>query len=264
MSVSEEPRVLKHQLVRRQLDQLLDGLEPGDAFPAERVLAERYDVARETLRQALRELLVAGRIERRGRSTVVAKPKVTLPLAMGSYTEAARAGGLPTSRILVGWTELTADEVLAVQLDIDLGAPILQLERVFTTDGARVGLETTKLPADRYPGLRDEFDYRTSLYAELSRRGIVFERTVDTIETTLPDAREAALLTVDARTPMYLLNRVSYDPDGVPIEQRRSLYRGDRMKFTTILDRAQDGTGRLESVPSTSVRRGDVGAVQPA
>lgn len=236
--------MLKHQVVRSQLDELLDGLSPGDAFPAERVLAERYDVARETLRQALRELLVAGRIERRGRTTVVAKPKITLPLAMGSYTEASRASGLETGRILVDWHEFEADEILAVQLDIDLGAPILQLERVFTTDGARVGLETTRLPAQRYPGLREEFDYRTSLYAELGRRGVIFDRTVDTIETTLPDAREAALLTVDARTPMYLLNRISYDPDGIPIEQRRSLYRGDRMKFTTILDRTQDGTGR--------------------
>lgn len=229
--------MLKHQVVRRELDELLNGLSPGDPFPAERALAERYDVARETLRQALRELLVAGRIERRGRTTVVARPKITLPLAMGSYTEASRANGLETSRILVGWRRFRADESLAGHLGIEPGAPILQLERVFTTDGSRVGLETTKLPADRYPGLQEDFDYRTSLYAEFGRRGIIFERTVDTIETTLPDAREAALLTVDARTPMYLLNRISYDQNGIAIEQRRSLYRGDRMKFTTVLDR---------------------------
>lgn len=245
------PRVLKHQIVRRQLDALLDGMRPGDPFPAERILAERYDVARETLRQALRELLVAGRIERRGRTTVVARPKITLPLAMGSYTEASRANGLETSRILVGWTTFDADEQLAAQLEVSTGAPVLQLERVFTTDGSRVGLETTRLPAERYPGLRDRFDYRASLYAHLRHLGIVFERTVDTIETTLPDAREAALLTVDARTPMYLLNRLSYDPSGVPIEQRRSLYRGDRMRFTAVLDRSQDGTGRPHSLAPT-------------
>ena len=243
------PRVLKHQIVRRQLDDLLDTMSPGDPFPAERALAERYDVARETLRQALRELLVAGRIERRGRTTVVARPKVTLPLAMGSYTEASRANGLETSRILVGWSEFGADEHLAAQLEIATGSPVLQLERVFTTDGSRVGLETTKLPAHRYPGLRDQFDYRTSLYAHLRRIGIVFDRTVDTIETTLPDAREAALLTVDARTPMYLLNRLSYDTAGIPVEQRRSLYRGDRMRFTTILDRDHDGTGSKDVDP---------------
>ncbi|MGV9798737.1 GntR family transcriptional regulator [Mycobacterium sp. NPDC003449] len=229
------PRVLKHQVVRGQLDRLLDDMDVGDPFPSEREIAERFEVARETVRQAMRELLLSGRIERRGRSTVVARPKILQPLAMGSYTEAAKEQGLHAGRILVGWSDLEADEVLAGQLGIEVGAPIVQLERVLTTDGVRVGLETTKLPAARYPGLRETFDFRASLYAEIRSRGIRFERTFDTIDTALPDARESALLTVDSRTPMFLLNRVSHDQDGIPIEQRRSLYRGDRMTFTAVM-----------------------------
>lgn len=231
-----EPRVLKHQVVRRELDALLEDLSPGDPFPSERDLAERHGVSRETLRQAMRELLVAGRVERRGRATVVAAPKVVLPLAIGSYTEAARDKGLSATRILVGWTVGKADDDAAELLQIEPGDAVVQLERVFTTDGTRVGLETTRIPEYRIPGLMETFDYRVSLYAELRTRGIVFGRVVDTIETVLPDAREAALLTVDTRTPMFLLNRVSFDKDGVPIEQRRSLYRGDRMTFTAELE----------------------------
>lgn len=231
-----QPRVLKHQVVRAQLDRVLDGLQVGDPFPAEREIAEMFDVARETVRQAVRELLLAGRVERRGRTTVVAAPKLLQPLGMGSYTEAARDEGHSIDRFLVGWSQLKADEALADALAIDVGAPVIQLERVFTTDGVRVGLETSKLPAYRYPGLEQSFDYRTSLYAEIRGRGVKFERTVDTIDTALPDARESALLTVDARTPMFLLNRVSYDQHGVPIEQRRSLYRGDRMTFTITME----------------------------
>lgn len=228
--------MLKHQIVRRKLDALLEDLSPGDPFPSERDLADRHGVSRETLRQAMRELLVAGRIERRGRATVVAAPKVVLPLAIGSYTEAAREKGLSATRILVGWTIEPADEATAELLHIDAGDSVVQLERVFTTDGTRVGLETTRIPEYRIPGLAETFDYRVSLYSELHTRGITFGRVVDTIETVLPDAREAALLTVDTRTPMFLLNRVSYDNDGVPIEQRRSLYRGDRMTFTAEMD----------------------------
>ncbi|WP_170945288.1 GntR family transcriptional regulator [Rhodococcoides fascians] len=231
-----EPRVLKHQVVRRELDALLDDLSPGDPFPSERDLAERHGVSRETLRQAMRELLVAGRVERRGRATVVAAPKVVLPLAIGSYTEAARDKGLSATRILVGWTVSNADDDTAELLRVEPGDAVVQLERVFTTDGTRVGLETTRIPEYRIPGLVETFDYRVSLYAELRTRGIVFGRVVDTIETVLPDAREAALLTVDTRTPMFLLNRVSFDKDGMPIEQRRSLYRGDRMTFTAEID----------------------------
>nr|WP_170949271.1 GntR family transcriptional regulator [Rhodococcus sp. 06-621-2] len=231
-----EPRVLKHQVVRRELDALLDDLSPGDPFPSERDLAERHGVSRETLRQAMRELLVAGRVERRGRATVVAAPKVVLPLAIGSYTEAARDKGLSATRILVGWTVSKADDDTAELLQIEPGDAVVQLERVFTTDGTRVGLETTRIPEYRIPGLVETFDYRVSLYAELRTRGVIFGRVVDKIETVLPDAREAALLTVDTRTPMFLLNRVSFDKDGMPIEQRRSLYRGDRMTFTAEMD----------------------------
>ncbi|MFD4369473.1 GntR family transcriptional regulator [Rhodococcus sp. NPDC058521] len=236
MVVDSEPRVLKHQIVRRNLDAVLDGMAPGDPFPSERDLAEQHDVSRETLRQAIRELLVAGRLERRGRATVVAESKVVLPLAIGSYTEAAREKGLTATRILVGWSVYDADDALADTLRIDAGDSVVQLERVFTTGDVRVGLETTRLPAYRVPGLVENFDYRTSLYSEMRTRGILFGRVVDAIETVLPDAREAALLTVDARTPMFLLNRVSYDVDGVPIEQRRSLYRGDRMTFTAVME----------------------------
>ncbi|WP_200878828.1 GntR family transcriptional regulator, partial [Caballeronia sordidicola] len=186
MAVDAKPRMLKHQIVRKNLDALLDDLSPGDSFPSERDLAERYDVSRETLRQAMRELLVAGRIERRGRTTIVAEPKVVLPLAIGSYTEAAREKGMTATRVLVGWSVDGADDDLAELLQIAPGEAVIQLERVFTTDGMRVGLETTRIPARRIPGLIDTFDYRQSLYAELRSRGIQFDRVVDSIETVLP------------------------------------------------------------------------------
>ncbi|GAC00455.1 putative GntR family transcriptional regulator [Gordonia namibiensis NBRC 108229] len=235
MALSEQPRVLKHQVVRSRLEESLEDLVEGDPFPAERELAETFSVSRETIRQALRELLLDGRIERRGRMTVVAGPKILQPLSIGSYTEAARERGMEASRFLVGWSHLTADARLADRLGLAVNDPVLQLERVFTTAGVRVGLERTRLPAHRYPGLEADFDVCSSLYAEFGRRGIIFGRTEDTIETTLPDAREAALLHVDARTPMFLLRRLSYDDEGVPIEYRRSLYRGDRMAFTQTM-----------------------------
>ena len=58
---------LKYYRVRTEIETILSGLEEGDAVPSERELAARFTVARETVRQALRDLLVEGRIERRGR-----------------------------------------------------------------------------------------------------------------------------------------------------------------------------------------------------
>ena len=78
--------VPKPYLVRTRLDEILDGLLEGDRFPPERELAARFGVARETVRQAVHELLVEGRIERRGRGTVVSRPKLVQPLSLKSYT----------------------------------------------------------------------------------------------------------------------------------------------------------------------------------
>ena len=51
-TVVREARTLKHQVVRRQVECLLDQLSVGDQVPSERDLATRFDVARETVRQA--------------------------------------------------------------------------------------------------------------------------------------------------------------------------------------------------------------------
>ena len=84
-------RLPKPYLVRTAVDDILANLEEGDAVPPERELAARFGVSRETVRQALHELLVAGRIERRGRGTVVSRPKLVQPLSSAPTPRAPRS-----------------------------------------------------------------------------------------------------------------------------------------------------------------------------
>ncbi|WP_430332017.1 GntR family transcriptional regulator [Rhodococcus sp. ACT016] len=225
----------KHYVVRTHVEDLLADLSEGDPVPAERELAARCGVSRETVRQALHELLVAGRVERRGRGTVVARPKLVQPLSLGSYTEGALSQGREPGRILVRWEEIDAHEKLAEILEIRVGDPVIHLERVLLADGERIGLESTYLPRDRFPDLADTFDPETSLYAAIRSQGIVFTTATERIETALPTPREAGLVESSTAMPMLKLHRVSRDADGVPIERVRSLYRGDRMAFVTEL-----------------------------
>lgn len=225
----------KHYLVRTHVEDLLADLAEGDPVPAERELAARCGVSRETVRQALHELLVAGRVERRGRGTVVARPKLVQPLSLGSYTEGALSQGREPGRILVRWEEIDARARLAETLGIGVGDAVIHLERVLLADGERIGLESTYLPLHRFPDLVDTFDPETSLYAAIRARGIVFTTATERIETALPTPREATLVESSTAMPMLKLHRVSRDADGVPIERVRSLYRGDRMAFVTEL-----------------------------
>ena len=226
----------KPYAIRTALDEILDDLVEGDAFPPERELAARFGVARETVRQALHELLVEGRIERRGRGTVVSKPKLVQPLSLKSYTEGALKMGRKPGRLLVTWEDVEATPDLTAALDVTDGAAVMHLERILLADGQRIGLESTYLPKHRFGAFTETFDPTTSLYAAVRATGVEFGSAVERVETVLASPREAGLLESTTAMPMLRLHRRSVDTDGRPIEVVRSLYRGDRVAFEALLD----------------------------
>lgn len=71
-----EPRVPKYYGLKRHLQELTRALPPGSSLPPERILAAEHGLSRTSVRQALYELVVEGRLERvQGRGTFVARPK---------------------------------------------------------------------------------------------------------------------------------------------------------------------------------------------
>lgn len=225
----------KYYLVRTHLEEMISGLEVGAAVPSERVLSEHFSVARETVRQALHDLLVEGRVERRGRGTVVSAPKLVQPLSLQSYTEGAKKQGREPGRIQVRFEGIRADDHVAEGLGITPGTQVLHLERVLLADGRKLGLESTFLPRHRFGKFLKTFDPETSLYAAIRAEGVKFSVAEERIETILPSPREAALLETTTAMPMILLHRRSLDTDGEPIEMVRSVYRGDRIAFAALL-----------------------------
>ncbi|BAJ32937.1 MULTISPECIES: GntR family transcriptional regulator [Kitasatospora] len=233
--VPEHGRVPKYYLVKAELEELIGELGPGGRLPTEAGLAERYGVARATVRQALRDLLIEGRLRRQGRGTVVAGAKIEQPLSLASYTEGVTRQGLRPGRTLIALDRLPADPVAAERLAVPAGEPLWHLERVLRADEERVGLESTYLPVARVPDLAAEFDPAGSLYEHLRERGVRLARAEERIETVLATPREALLIGTPPALPMLLLHRRSRDADGHPLELVRTLYRGDRFSFTLDL-----------------------------
>jgi GntR family transcriptional regulator len=102
-----------------------------------------------------------------------------------------------------------------------------------------MSIDTSHLPARRFPGLRKEFErHSSSLYEMLeSAYGIQLAEAEETIETVLADPHDARLLGVDPGLPLLLLSRHALDVNGEPVEWAQSWYRGDRYKFVTKLRR---------------------------
>jgi GntR family transcriptional regulator len=236
---STSPRLPKYYQVKRQLLELTAALETGSPVPPERELARSYGTSRTTVRQALAELVVEGRLLRmQGKGTFVAKPKVAQLLELASYTEGMRAHGLhPQTKILdIGY--VTADEQLAALLGIRAGGRALRIHRLRLADGEPMSIDTSHLPARRFPGLRKQLERQMSLYETLrAAYDIHLAEAEETIETVLADPHDAQLLGVDAGLPLLLLSRHAFDVTGEPVEWAQSWYRGDRYKFVTRLRR---------------------------
>ncbi|SED66453.1 GntR family transcriptional regulator [Streptomyces sp. 3213] len=231
--IPEHGRIPKYYAVKAQIAALVDELGEGAMIPTERDLTERYEVARETVRQALRELVLEGRLRRQGRGTVVAGPKMEQPLSLASYTEGVRRQGRTPGRSLVTLDRFPCPAALAAETGLTRGEPVWHLERVLLADEERVGLESTYVSVARLPHLDTDFDPDSSFYGYLGARGIRFGDADERIETVLATPREALLIGTPPALPMLLIHRVSRDTDGRPLERVRGLYRGDRFSFTT-------------------------------
>ncbi|WP_232626691.1 GntR family transcriptional regulator [Streptomyces alfalfae] len=239
--IPEHGRIPKYYAVKARISALVDELGEGQALPAERDLALRYEVARETVRQALRELLLEGRLRRQGRGTVAAGPKLEQPLSLASYTEGVRRQGRTPGRALISLDRFPCPPALAAEIGAAPGEPAWHMERVLLADEERVGLESTYVSVARVPRLDADFAPDSSFYDYLrDGLGIAFGDADERIETVLATPREALLIGTPPALPMLLIHRLSRDTAGRPLERVRTLYRGDRFSFTT---RLAEGSG---------------------
>lgn len=229
------PVPLHHQ-VYLDLHAALDAGEwkPGAQFPTERDLAERYGCSLITIRRALGELVREQRLERtRGRGTFVLHPRIDRDIEGHlSFTEEMQLRGLdPATRLIAARPE-SAGVAVAAALNLELGSPILYLERLRLADGEPLLLEQVHLPAERFPGLLASDLERGSLYDLLKDRyGTRVAKARELLEPILLPAREARLLGRKRGAPALLIEGIAATAEGTPVEFGRTYVRGDRTRY---------------------------------
>lgn len=228
-------KVPRYYTVKTQIAELIDGAPPGTALPTERELAVRFDTSRTTVRQALAELVIDGRLERtQGSGTFVAEPKIVQVRQLTSYSEDLRQQGRDASSTVLSVTRERASQEVATNLALPPGGIVHRVERLRGVAGEPLAHEIAWLPGP-LPRLRQELQRRGSLYQTMREAyGITLSRVEDTVETTVAGPEDAQLLSVDVGLPMLLVHRAGYDATGRPVEWTRSVFRGDRFRFVAV------------------------------
>jgi len=219
--------------VRERILEMVKSMTPGDRIPAERTLSVKFDIARETLRRSLDDLAKEGYLDRRqGAGTFAARPKITKTFRVISFTEDMRQRGFePSSRVISSFVS-QAGARLGKYLKISPAKDVITIKRLRLADGLPMAFEILSVPCDLVPGLLGEELENRSFYETLETR---FHTNVagtnQTIEATVTDDEESALLDVPQLSPALLIERTSSSTDNRIIEYVRSVYRGDRYKF---------------------------------
>lgn len=250
-------RVPKYYLVKTELLQLIRGMEVGAAVPTERELAAQLNTSRTTVRQAIAELVVEGRLKRaQGRGTFVAEPKLMLVRPLTSFSQERQAEGGRPGSVVLGIAQVEADKEIAAGLDVKPGARVQRLERLRTTGDLPIAHEIAHLPVVR-PDLAERLEQYGSLYLALAEAyDTNIDHVEDVVETVLADPISANLLGVDTGLPLLLIHRTAWDAGGNVVEWTRSAFRGDRFRFVSRQQLETSGHGgRVASTLTSEVAR---------
>jgi GntR family transcriptional regulator len=218
---------------------LIEQLDVGDAIPSERQLSSQFGVSRLTLRAALDDLAREGYlVRRRGAGTFVSEPKITQELTMTSFTDDMRRRGMRPSSRTLELRVAPAGARLGRLLKVSPSEPVVIARRLRLADGESMAIETLHVRESHVPGLtRKELDER-SFYELLSERyGIVIVGGHQTIEPTVTDEDESEALGVPLHSPAFRFERITHSQTGEIVEFVESIYRGDRYKLVTALNR---------------------------
>jgi GntR family transcriptional regulator len=236
------PRGPKGEALREILEGLVASLPPGSPLPSERLLAERYGVARMTVRAEVDRLATQGAVYRlHGRGTFVAEPRVAQALALSSFTEDMRARGMEPGSIVRSQELMEATPFLASTLEIPPDAPVALIERVRTADGTPMAFERAHLPADRFPGVEDADFAHGSLFEVLGGYGVRLHEADQRVVAVAIGSDEARLLAVEEGQPGLLFHTLARDAAGTPAYYATSLYRGDRYEIALLQRRDEAG-----------------------
>ncbi|WP_306207467.1 GntR family transcriptional regulator [Actinoplanes sp. RD1] len=210
-------------------------LAPDTMLPPQKELSATYGVTLATLRQALQRLESEGLISQQpGRGTFVASPRLAYRLdSLRGFAEDLRAQGQTVTTLIVAQDMRRPPSWAAARLDLPATRRVLRLERLRLLAGRPAVHQLSWVPDHPDVHLAD-LDYSgESLYAVLAAHGLTAHRATESVRPGLLDDGTATLMHQPAGTPVFVSERLTFDPDDHPLLLDRATILGSVMEIRT-------------------------------
>mgnify|MGYP001327199516 FL=1 len=225
--------------IRRSLLKAIRGQElaAGQRIPSASELAEMSNVSRMTVRQALQSLVNEGWLYTvPGKGTFVSEsPRIEQNLQhLSGWTEEIRAQGKIPGTKLIRIDRIEADRTIAEKLGISQHAPVFQLVRLRLADSLPISVERPHLACSAFPELDKHLTDNVSLYQVMRDQYQSYPvKAVQYLEAGEADAISARLLEIAVGKPVLIVERITYDSLGRPLEYTPSVTKAGILRYKT-------------------------------
>ena len=195
-------------------------------------MSERFGVARMTLRHAIENLILEGKLERRpGSGTYITNQCYSLSARCRSFSSEMKSRGLTPKNKLLSSKIIAADKVSASKLRIPLNAKILKFSRLRFGNDIPMAYQVSAIPLS-YIDTLDDLELESSLEDILQYRfGITITTSQSEISGDFGDQKISKLLEITTSTPCLVKENLDIDQKSRIIMWNKTWYNAERFKI---------------------------------
>jgi GntR family transcriptional regulator len=212
----------------------------GGKLPSELELSAMCAVNRNTLRQAIANLVAAGILRKeKGMGTFVAS---ATPIALKhkleqitSFKDDLLEIGIREKTILLEKSIKDANDKVARTLNLKSNSKVVVVQRLRTGNNIPFIYEESYLPADMFHNILG-MDLTTSMYQIISEQfNVVLDRCQQTLQAINLTGKIARYLDLAPHAAGLYMESLTYNESNIPVEMLCSYYRGDKYIFEVEL-----------------------------
>ena len=236
--MTSEEKIPKYIRIFKWLDdQIKTGrIKIGDKLPPEESIARDFGINRMTVRQAIDEFVSRKMVtRRRGYGTVLVR---NTPVEyiwqfnnISSFTESMEKSGIEAFTRSDRAEVTEADERVAGLLSLGSDRRVIHTLRIKHAENEPVCIERSYLPYKRFKRIL-EIEIRGSLYRMLLEEfNTYLVKSTQYLTSVLSDSENTSLFGLSRPVSCLMVESLSIDSEGIPVEVLYSCFRGDRYRF---------------------------------
>jgi GntR family transcriptional regulator len=222
-----------------------EGFYDNTGLPGERELAQEFQVARVTVRSALRRLQDQGvvvRLERQGTLVAAGKGGKPMPKMVREYVDAFLDRGRKDRRKVLRFGFVAASREVAQALWIRPGEEVLRVVRLRSDAASTLTYTEVYVPRHIAPAVTRAALERKAFVQLLEDSGVKIGMAEQGAQAEGAPLAVSDALGVPLHAPILKLTRVLRDPAGSPLQLLLGWFRADRFEVRMQMSRAKDAT----------------------